>query len=318
MTTSRPYSGDADRERIRAFLIAATAADSGHYRHWHVGDLIWRMYKSMSFDPYTCLRLWEDTDGELVGVVSFEEPGAFEMQIHRYLRGDGALARQMIDWASEGAQRQTGAVGGSLRTKASVEDQATTALLTSEGFARDSQTPASLQARWGFPPDDFHDVLLRRDLRQPLSAPVLPDGWTARHVGGEDEWEARVLLHREVWQPSQMTLEAYRRLRGIPGYDPTLDLVAVAPNGDFASYCICWLDSANQVGLFEPVGTGKAYRGQRIGQAVMLEGLGRLHALGAHTALVRTVGVNHAAIRLYGSVGFEVVDREYYYVKALG
>jgi ribosomal protein S18 acetylase RimI-like enzyme len=96
-----------------------------------------------------------------------------------------------------------------------------------------------------------------------------------------------------------------------------LDLVAVAPDGAFASYCICWLDPANRTGEFEPVGTRPAFRGKGIGKLLMLEGLRRLKALGARTAIVYSVGDNTASIRLYESVGFRTITRNRYYSKRL-
>jgi mycothiol synthase len=136
-----------------------------------------------------------------------------------------------------------------------------------------------------------------------------------REVGGKEEWEERVETHREVWHPSKVTLDAYRRLREAPGYDPRLDLVAVAPDGTFGSYCICWFDPHSRTGLFEPVGTRSACRGLGLGKAVMHEGLRRLRELGARTAFVLAVHDNEAARNLYESVGFETVNTERLYGK---
>lgn len=124
-------------------------------------------------------------------------------------------------------------------------------------------------------------------------------------------------MHREVWSPSRVTLAAYRRLRTAPGYASGLDLGAAGPDGEFGSYCICWMNPASKTGLFEPAGTHPAHRRKGLGLAVMLEGLRRLRTLGAETALVTHVGGNEAAARLYGSAGFEVVDREYLYGRKL-
>jgi ribosomal protein S18 acetylase RimI-like enzyme len=129
--------------------------------------------------------------------------------------------------------------------------------------------------------------------------------------------KATVETHREVWHPSKVTLEAYRRLRAAPGYTPELDFVAVAPDGAFASYCICWLDPTHRTGEFEPVGTRPAFRGQGIGKAVMLEGLRCLKAHGARTAIVYSAGDNPASIRLYESVGFQTITKNCYYSKRI-
>ena len=314
MLTSHPYTGDADRDRIRDFFVAVTAASAPPYPFWHVGDLLWGMYQNTVFDPYAVFRLWQDQRGELVAFVWSEEPGELAFQVCPTLRGAGEVEMAILREAEE---RALAASCPTLSISAFDGDDATVSILTRHGFVRDERTPESQIKKWGFPPDGFGYVHMARDLREPIPEPVLPLGWNVRAVGGEDEWNARVNLHREVWAPSRVTLDAYRRLRAAPGYTPELDLVAVAPDGTFASYCICWLDTANAVGEFEPVGTRAAYRGQHAGRAVMLEGLRRLRERGCHTALVLTGTLNTPAVRLYESVGFRTFDTEHAYVKQL-
>jgi ribosomal protein S18 acetylase RimI-like enzyme len=298
--TSRPFRDQADLLRMRDFLSAANAA-SDWPGFWHIGDLIWGVYQNTVFDPQRSIRLWESADGELLGFGWLEEPDGVNLQIHPRLRGDGTLEQQILAWAAEHNRARLGVESPELWAKANDSDAPLCALLERLGFAR----------------DDFHYLLMRRDLQAPIPDTALPAGWSVRHVGGEDEWPARVETHREVWHPSKVTLEAYRRLRQAPVYDPELDLVAVSPDGEFASYCICWLDPANRCGEFEPVGTRSAFRGRRIGTAVMLEGLRRLRERGAESAIVVSVGSNEASRRLYESVGFRTFDREYLYGKTL-
>lgn len=99
-------------------------------------------------------------------------------------------------------------------------------------------------------------------------------------------------------------------------FDPRRE-VRLWEDGDellgFGSYCICWYDPGSRTGLFEPLGTRPAYRGEGLGKAVMLEGLLRLLDLGAHTALVAAVHDNEAARSLYESVGFETANTERLY-----
>ena len=264
---------------------------------WHPGDAVWGMYQNTVFDPRREVRLWEDGD-RLLGYAWLEEPDGVVMQVHPCLRGSGSLEVEMLEWAA----RQTRAVygeraGDELWTRVPEDEPRLDALLADLGFERD--------------PD--HALKMLRTLDAPPSRHPLPDGWTVREVGGEEEWEERVEIHREVWTPSRVTLEAYRQLRVAPGYDPLLDLVAVAPDGTFGSYCICWYDPGSRTGLFEPLGTRPACRGKGLGKAVMLEGLLRLVDLGAHTALVAALHDNEAAWSLYESVGFETANTERLY-----
>jgi mycothiol synthase len=282
------------------FLSSVTSAKpAGAY--WHPGDAVWGIYQNTVFDARRGVRLWEE-DGELVGFGWLEEPDGVVMQVHPRLRGSGLLEREMLEWGA----RQTRLVYGE-----QAEDELWTRV------AEDDPHLAELLTELGFERDPDHALIMSRGLDAPIAESTLPDGWIVREVGGEGEWADRVEMHREVWHPSKVTLEAYRRLREAPGYDPRLDLVAVAPDGTFGSYCICWFDPESGTGLFEPLGTRTMYRGKGLGKSVMREGLRRLREHGAHTAFVTAVHDNEAARNLYESVGFETVNRERLYGKKL-
>jgi mycothiol synthase len=298
-TASRPYSGDTDLARMRDLIVVASAGERPNY--WHVGDLLWGMYQNTVFDPFTNIRLWEGDAGELRGFAWFSPPVVIEWEIDPRFGRDEALEAEMLDWG-EARRRELFDEGDDERLfMASARD--------------DDPEKIALLARHGFTRDDYHMLNMRRDLDQPIPDQAPPAGFVVRHVGGGEEWAARVETHREVWHPSKVTLDAYRRLRAAPGYIAELNLVAVAPDGAFASYCICWLDPANQTGEFEPVGTRLAFRGKGVGKALMLEGLRRLKAHGARTAIVYSAGDNPASIRLYESVGFRSIARNDYYSK---
>ena len=295
---SRPYGGETDLRSIMEFLSSViSAGPAGAY--WHPGDVVWGMYQNMVFDARRGVRLWEE-DGELVGFGWLEEPDGVVMQVHPRLRGSGLLEGEMLEWAA----RQTRAVYGE-----QAEDELWTRV------AEDEPRLVALLAELGFERDPDHALKMSRGLDSPITESALLDGWTVREVGGQEEWEDRVEIHRDVWHPSRVTLEAYQRLRTAPGYDPRLDLVAVAPDGTFGSYCICWFDPESRTGLFEPLGTRTMYRGKGLGKSVMYEGLRRLRELGAHTAFVIALHDNEAARSLYESVGFQTVNRERLYGK---
>jgi mycothiol synthase len=294
--TTRMYSGAGDFLQMCDVVVTARAAGS---RQWHLGDLIWGMYQNTVFDPHTQVRLWEDEQSQLAGFAWYDLHGFINWAIHPRTDDRDLLAEQMLAWGEAQCREQPGKPEHVLRASALENDVADTAFLLQHGFRR----------------DESHLLHMVQELDRSLPEPSLPVGWTVRHVDGEGEWAERVETHREVWHPSRVTLEAYRRLRAAPGYIPELDLVAVAPDGSFGAYCICWLDPVNQSGEFEPVGTRPAFRGKGIGKAVMLEGLRRLKAHGAQTALVLSTGTNEPARRLYESSGFRTIDRHWDFSK---
>jgi mycothiol synthase len=300
--SSRFFNGEADVQRMKDFLSAARL-DGTQPGYWHVGDLLWRLYQNTIFDPFTSFRLWESKHGELLGFVCHSPPEWVDLQVHPRLRGSGLVEEQMLAWAEEHRLELPAKADG-------------TRSLQTGGLDIDPQRVVFLE-RHGFERTVHHYINLMRDLCEPIPDEPWPDGFTVRHVAEESEFEERVSIHREVWHPSKVTLEAYRRMRTVQGYTPELDLAAATPEGLFASYCICWFDPVSKSGEFEPVGTRAAFRRKRLGRAVMLEGLRRLKACGAQTALVTSEGSNQAALALYQSVGFRIINRDYGYVKKL-
>ncbi|HLJ35403.1 MAG TPA: GNAT family N-acetyltransferase [Ktedonobacteraceae bacterium] len=304
--TSRLFHGEQDLDALKQFVIAIRTLDPLHC-YWHVGDLIWGMYQNTIFDPYQNIRLWQDEMGMLLGFAWFDESRtAFSttLLILPQQSQHKELLDQMLNWVLLRASEN----------KPNPDDvwQVTRDTIYT-GVLEDDKPLHEAFVRHGFVRGEPSMVYMRQPLVHALADTVLPAGWQVRHVADESEFEERVSIHREVYHPSRVTLEAYRRMRTIPGYTPELDIAAVTPEGTFASYCICWLDPVNRCGEFEPVGTRAAFRRQKIGQAVMREGLKRLQARGTETAIVATNYDNYAARKLYESVGFHIVATDYSY-----
>jgi mycothiol synthase len=294
---SYAFGDENDLQRLKTF-VTSTISKEMKRSYWHVGDLVWGIYQNTIFDPRENVRLWENDQGSLLG---FTWSNFHEIMLQVSPRLDSVeaqeLLEQMLTW---GKERQE-------------------ALSTNENAPSfyaidDDRQLKNLLLKHGYQREGSHILHMRRDLDQPIPRTALPEGWFVSHVKAENEFEQRVALHREVWHPSKVTLESYRRLRTIAGYTPELDLVAISPEGTFASYCICWLDPVSKIGEFEPVGTRSAFRGKGLGKAVMLEGLRRLKASGMQTAIVYSLGSNQASRKLYESVGFEVYNMLYGYV----
>jgi ribosomal protein S18 acetylase RimI-like enzyme len=301
---SRSYR---DADDLRAMLAFATETNriAPQYGYFHVGDVLWGMFQNVVFDPQQGIQLWESTEGELLGFAWNNPPGVVFWDIHPRLRGSGRLEQDMLVWAEQ---------QGSVVLKEGPD--AGKRQVWIRGFDNDRWLQEFFEQR-GYVRDEDFMFHMQRSLDGSIPEPILPAGFTVRHVGGEDEWHERVETHREVWHPSKVTLDAYRRLRQAPGYIPELDLVVVAPDGGFAAYCICWLDPVNRSGEFEPVGTRPAFRGQGLGKGLMYEGLRRLQAHGAQTAIVYAEGNNAASTGLYRSVGFEPIDKDIFFTKTI-
>lgn len=276
---------------------AETVASGLPYRYDHVGDLWWGIYTARYFDPTAELKVWKTGAGE-IAAFALVESDVMTTQIGLNYRDDAGLVDEIVAWGADKVKRNG---KDSLWMKAFEHDDAMTEALLSRGFERD--------------PDGFYTNFHQRSLLEPLPDYPVREGWSVRNVFLEHEMAERVDVHRDAFAPSRMTLELYRRIRNAPRYNPGLDLVLVTPQNSFAAFCICWLDQANKVGEFEPVGVREAHQGKGFARQVMAEGLRRLKARGAETAIVYSTSGNPAATRLYESLGMAVVDRAWLYGK---
>jgi GNAT superfamily N-acetyltransferase len=258
----------------------------------HIGDLLWGMRMRTQKNPERDHRIWFDASGAVMGFARLYPPADLMMQVTPDLRGAGVLEDAMLAWALDERARHT-------------SPGAAPAPITTAAAASDAETLAWF-ARRGFVPDGHDYVILTRDLAEPVETAALADGAVARPVSGEGEFGERVSIHREVWEPSRVTLDGYRLTRSAPGYDPDLDLSVVLPNGSFAAYCICWLDAVNRVGEFEPVGTRPSQRRKGYGRALLLDGMRRMRERGMRQALVYCEAHN---VPFYESAGFGAADR---------
>lgn len=101
---------------------------------------------------------------------------------------------------------------------------------------------------------------------------------------------------------SARLLQHYGGLREAPGYRPELDLSLVNASEEVVVFCNIFVDEANRIGIFEPVGTHPDHRRQGLGSAVIHEGLNRMRELGMHKAYTGPMQP------FYQELGFEIEE----------
>ena len=313
-TQSHTYRGAADLDGLVAFVRETTRlrwpADPG----WHVGDMIWGLStetpRQDSSRPIDEVRVFTHDD-ETVGFAWLEDPSHFLMDVRPGCEGEEELADEIVAYVERRARDASGgALQRSISTVARASDRAQAARLE----------------RWGYAPQGRADPRMRRSLDAPIESCELPPGFRFRDCT-DGSLEERAATHNDAWSHldhiglpharSRFSVDVYRRLRNAAGYDPELDLVVETPEGTFASCCICWADTDNGVGLFEPVGTRGAWRTRGLARALNLEGLRRLRAKGMSWAVVRTASFNVPARATYLSCGFEILDEDLWWAKPL-
>ena len=148
----------------------------------------------------------------------------------------------------------------------------------------------------------------------PPGEPAAPDGYRLRTIEPTD-LEQRVEIHRTVWTPSRVTAESFANVQAAWPYRRDLDCVVEAPDGSFAAYCLAWLDDANRVGQFEPVGTHPDYHRRGLATAVCRFALLRLREEGATRAIVYSLEGFGGGTALYESIGMREHARSVELVK---
>lgn len=288
------FSGEADI-RVMTALVHDFPADN-----LHTVDLPYR-FSSWAFDDPDNVRLWRDANGQLLAWAVMQTP--FWTIDYAYRRDTSQnLHRQILAWADGRAREIVHAPSGHPAWYVAVfPDQADHIRdLEEAGFA--SQANVS--------ENSWSQVLMQHSTQIPVEGPTLPIGFTIRPLASEKEIYAYVELHRSAFESKNMTVEWRARMLSRLEYTPDVDLVAVAPDGRLAAFCVCWLykDPNGEIsGQIEPLGVHPDFRKLGLGRAILSKGLRRLYLNGAERIYVETDNYRNAALNLYESVGFQAV-----------
>jgi ribosomal protein S18 acetylase RimI-like enzyme len=295
---SRLFASEHDYSQMRQ-LVTEHVALTGARNYATPGDLDWWRFPHDDQGEISNALLWFDDSERLVG---FAWPSESQVDLvvdtaHTHLQDE------MLAWAEE-FRSATPADGDAAPT------------LTAWAFEQDD-TRNALLARRGYDPTDF--VFCHRERRLdtplPIPKPELPAGYTLDHM--HDEYiESRAAAQRDAFQSTKMTATRYRRLKQAPTYRPELDLIVRDPDGEVAAFATLWFDAANRTGTFEPVGTRHAQQRRGLARALLHEGMHRLAALGATTALVLS-REGEPSNHLYDAAGLQPVGRNVGWKKRL-
>lgn len=296
--TIRPYSHGADYERISRFLVDAyEPADvltnwlqpRWEYMHHH---------PSIKGQPLERFGVAED-DGTIVGIVHFEESPTFAyfQILPEYDHAKPLLfAHALANLGGYSFTFERNILG------LYVDDFDTTLqrLATENGFEKVPRFA-----------EDHSRYLLDR----PLPPVELPPGFRLQSLADENDLEK---IHRVLWRgfdhegaPPESGIAERDEAQQTPGFRKDLTIVAVAPDGTYASYAGIWLVPENRVAYMEPVATDPDFRRMGLGRAVVLESLRRAAALGA------TVAWDGPVLSFYTAIGFRQMFRTDLWVRDL-
>jgi mycothiol synthase len=291
----RRYQQDEDYLSIREFLSDMLLRNGREQLSWEVARFdYWRWHGILNMKDGTLeddVFIWEDDSENIVAVLNREAPGSVFLQIHPEQQSDD-LRTEMLTVAEKHLTARCGDSRRALHIWIGRDDVLYQEIAASRGYVLSNRIPAEDQRR--------------RYLTEAISPVKTADGYVIRSLGDEIEHEARCRVSWRAFHPNDPEDEFeggwYHNVQKAPLYRRDLDLVAVAPSGEFAAFCTIWFEESTGTGLFEPVGTALEHQRRGLGKSILTEGLLRLKQLGADLAYVGSY--SKPAHALYQSVGF--------------
>jgi ribosomal protein S18 acetylase RimI-like enzyme len=298
MLRERGYEAGEDVRRLCRFVAESRTSTM------HAGD-VQLMLSDPSLDPAGDTRLWEE-DGQAVGFAVVRPSCCeFVFEVKASCAHRQEVETQLVEWAT-----------GRMR-KAAVERGERRLFMTS---AREYDGERiSLLERCGFTRYEPHCVYMHYPLDAEILTPKLPAGFTVRHLAGTRELRAYVAAHRNAFWMDNLTVRWRRGVLRMPYYLPELDVIAVAPDGEFAACCFCWLEPSDEDtqgakrGYVQTVGTRPKFQNEGLGRAVFLEALRRLQAHGAGVAVGQVDALNTQILRVCERIGVRPLHNIYRY-----
>ncbi len=290
----RTYDHARDFDRVGRFLTSTyydpVTPQRGHinwlmsrweYMHYH--PLIWGV-------DLSTIGTWE-SNGDIVAVAHPEHPGSpAYFEVHPAYESR-ALKSEMLAHAEEVIYGAGGAPEG----------QKHEGIYLMDG---DEEFRAIAEAAGYRPTDDFEPTTRVATELVPDSSP-LPDGFRLQSLADDNDLKKmHRLLHRGFDngdEPPEDGVAERTFMQSAPNFRKELNIVAVAPDGEWVSYCGMWYEPAHKVAYVEPVATDPDFRLRGLGKAAVTEGIRRCRALGAEVAYVG------ATFPIYLSIGFKLV-----------
>lgn len=311
--TVRAYNHETDFIRVEQFLVD-TFSIYNHPCNWMIDQWNFCRYfvcpvhtyyntqyfgvPTLTHPPFrdevqvweNTIRVWENENGQIVGVVNSEneEAGEAWIQIHPDYT---YLYEQMVDYA-ETKLADRGSSVSYIKIYANEGTQLEHILVRRNYLKLQRMVHSEYKITGKEKPEQ------------------IPKGFVIKSVADEDNIEQRRIAKAMAfggyrapssWPPAS----AFQLMQQAPAYRADLDLYIEAPNGDCASFCTIWLDAKNKYANFEPVGTRQEYQGLGLAKALLSEGFRRMALYGANRSYMQS---NNP---FYAKVGFQETSYAY-------
>lgn len=195
-------------------------------------------------------------------------------------------------------------------------------LATGENFTLDHTCEASnlnrveILARNGFVQQKVRSLSYSRALSGSIEQPIFPSGYSWRAVLQVDTVESLVALHRAAFGTEKMTVELRQAMMNAPQYEMNLDILAIAPDGSLAGFCVCNLDESDKsIGHTDPLGVHPLHQHKGLAKALVNVGISMLAQRGIKKVELGTSSENTAMQSLASSLHFSCYSEKIWFSK---
>ena len=302
---SRVYNSDEDLKSVMAFL-REVFSETNSYQNWFPDRFENSHEGGGSVKWVGDIRIWEEIDDKstpsrkIVALANPESPNDYFVQVNPTY---SFLEREIFEWIERHC----------LEKKKNPNKKEKLRIHTIEGNSMQELLLSDL----GYKKGELFMYLRFRPVDLPVPAVGCPESYEIRSVKGRSDYDQLASVTRLVFGHGEwFNAQTYEGITRRSFYKQDLDLVAIAPDGTFASFCTFRMDPISKITNLEPVGTHPNYRKLGLAKALIFEGLRR--AIRYSPTLLYVGGANTpAANRLYDSVGYTEKLAEYCWSKEI-
>jgi predicted N-acetyltransferase YhbS len=285
----RKYNPDVDLDRILDFLCETyfeTKIISNYFPDRFENDK----------DNYTeGICLWEEVNetnqpekGKIVGVSTPERKFVYFIQIHPKYQ---YLLQEIVDWI----------VRHSKNIREKPNESQDLFIICLDGNIKLEE----VLRKKGFERHSNYGYLRFREINKPIHSYIIPEGFSVRSSKGKKDHRMYTQAIRDTFGHGEwFDANLVEKLNSNSYYNPDLDLIVEAPNGEVAAFCTFRMDPKSRITQLEPLGTTPKYRKLGLAKTILGEGFKKLKTCNPSLLYIGGAVDTPEANNLYDSTGF--------------
>ncbi|NHK30347.1 MAG: GNAT family N-acetyltransferase [Asgard group archaeon] len=291
----RSFDRQKDFESIQEFLTE-TYKLTKSFQNWAPTRFENRMVgpcgKEYKDEDDDLVKIWEYYNDskpktqEIVAVTILNSSGANWIQIHPDYK---YLEKELVLWIEE--QLKISEKKSPIKSRFFVLSTDTNRL--------------ALLTNLGYETLGVEEYVRTRPIDKSIPKYNLPKDYIIRGVNVKNDFvKYREVLEAVFPHCKKMTEKLFKIYTSATFYNENLDIIAVAPNGEFVAFATFRLDPTSKIVELEPVGTHPNHRKLGLATAVINEGLKRLKKYKPEAIVILGAANIPGANQLYNKLGF--------------